>query len=90
MLRVAISEASEDEPSYKIVMSTGTDTITDILNAKKINIKTHNVFINGKHIKEELLTTPLSSFSGKENMLFITIKQKTIDKQRQPKRLSIQ
>lgn len=79
MLRVAVTEESRSEPSYQVLLTTGNDTVRDILTRKHVNPDTSNIFVNGKLIKE--FDKMLSTFT-RETTIFITIKSKVIDRTR--------
>ena len=76
MLRVALINETDESSGYQMLLSTGTDTISDILRLKQIDPKTKNIFLNGSRVKEELYDQPLTHFNVKTTM-FITVKYKS-------------
>ena len=82
MLKISIIEDTDSEVGYQTLLSTGSDTLSDILRLKQFNPERLDIFVNGRKIKDNLFQTPLRDFKRQETTIYITFKTKTVDPRR--------
>ena len=82
MIRIAFTQEFKNDSKYQMLISSDSDTVSDLLIKEQIDTTTKNVFVNGKRIMPEQYQTPIRSFAKTQTIVFLTIKYKTLDKPR--------